>query len=181
MLESPDDQWRTAVTRGNFESSCGVAGVLSDSSVVESTSLVAGFASMAARGCAGLDCVVGTAGRVISGLFCTIAPLICAFLSFHQTPATKAAAMTVPTSITRSHARCDSSAGDCPRLSVGSGAAEGSAAIDAAVESAVSGRAVFSFCSFASSISFRGAAPGADEMAAGIEAALGMAVGFAAD
>ena len=31
MLESPDDQCRTAVTRGNFESSCGLAGVFSGS------------------------------------------------------------------------------------------------------------------------------------------------------
>src|SRR5882762_2282443 len=35
VLESGDDQWRIPVTRGNFDSSCGLAGALPDSDTSE--------------------------------------------------------------------------------------------------------------------------------------------------
>src|SRR6266568_1439445 len=101
VLESADDQWRIPVTRGNFDNSCAVAGVLSGSLASEVASgaafvSVVGFADAGAT----FTSFVMSAGAGLTGIFSVriIALPNWSVLSFHHTPPANAVAITMHTS-----------------------------------------------------------------------------------
>src|SRR5579859_3091058 len=100
VLESAEDQWRIPVMRGNFDSSCAVAGELVDwpASDIEST---VGFAAL-------VEFAAVTAGATVTSWLASvlfvlaailsvriIALLNCAVFNFHHTPAANALATTM--------------------------------------------------------------------------------------
>src|SRR5579859_6800863 len=128
VLESADDQWRIPVTFGNFDNSCGVAGVLSGSEASEDASglalsVTAGrVAAVAAAG----DCCGGAAPAGLTGIFSVwiMAPFNCAFSIFNQTPPANAVTMTMNTSSINRNGRCSEDPGSV-RLIVGAVAGSG--------------------------------------------------------
>src|SRR5580658_8971100 len=105
VAASADDQWRMPVTRGNFESSCVVAGVIAGSAVERESA--AGWAALASAFAeedavvAGLDsALVGCEPSGFnSGLCdCTMELPSCSLFNFNQIPPATTATITTSTS-----------------------------------------------------------------------------------
>src|SRR5580658_4521672 len=105
VAASADDQWRMPVTRGNFESSCVVAGVIAGSAVERESAvgwaaLASGFAEEDAV-VAGLDpALVGCEpSGFSSGLCdCTMELPSCSLFNFNQIPPATTTTITTSTS-----------------------------------------------------------------------------------